>query len=237
MIVAAAIAPHGELDAAPATRAAMEELRRRVTQAEPDGLVVVTPHNVHVERHFAVVVAARVGEREVDRELALDVLAAMRSRGLEALAVSFGGNEPAEAEMPMDWGVEVPLAFLPEAPLVVVSPARDRRLEEHVSAGAAIAAAADGRRLAVVASADHGHAHSADGPYGFDEAAAEYDELVVRAVREGRLGDLLALGDLAAQARADSLWQLLVLHGAIGDRRLELLAYEIERYYGMLVAC
>ena len=237
MIVAGVIAPHGEMDRAPATRAAMEELGRRVARTEPEALVVVTPHNVHVERHFAVVVSARVGAREVDRGLAAAVLAELRSRGLEAVAVSFGGNDPAEAAMPIDWGVEVPLAFLPEVPVVVVSPARDRRLEEHVSAGVAIAAASGERRIAVVASADHGHAHSADGPYGFDPAAAEYDERVLAAVREGRLSSLLELADLAARARADSLWQLLVLQGAIGDRPLEVLSYEVERYYGMMVAC
>lgn len=237
MIVAYAIAPHGELEDAPATRGGMELIRERVSAATPDSVVVVTPHNVHVEDHFAVIVSAHVGERRTDRELAAAILAAARARGLAALGVSFGGNDPSEAETPLDWGTEVPLAFLPEVPIVVVSPARDRRLEEHVSLGAAIATAAEDRRVALVASADHGHAHDAAGPYGFDPAAAQYDERVVAAVRASRLGDLLELGDLAARAKADSLWQLLVLHGAIGDdAQLELASYERPSYYGMLCA-
>jgi len=61
MIVAAAIAPQ----ATPAfdlgaTRDALEEIGRRFAGAEPAAIVVVTPHNVHVSGHFAVVDAATV---------------------------------------------------------------------------------------------------------------------------------------------------------------------------------
>ena len=48
-----------ELDAG--IRAAMEELGRRFDAADVETAIVVTPHNVHVEGHFAVVTAARVG--------------------------------------------------------------------------------------------------------------------------------------------------------------------------------
>ena len=38
-------------------------------------------------------------------------------------------------------------------------------------------------------------------------------------------------------AKADSLWQLLVLQGAAGEHaRADLLAYAAPTYYGMLVA-
>jgi aromatic ring-opening dioxygenase LigB subunit len=237
MIVAYAIAPHSDLDDAPATRGGMEAICERVASAVPESIVVVTPHDVHVEGHFAVVVSAHVGERAVDRELAHGVLAELRARRVPAVGVSFGGNDPDEAEMPLDWGTEIPLAFLPDVPAVVVSPARDRPLKEHVVAGEAIEAAAGGKRIALIASADHGHAHDVDGPYGFDPAAAEYDERILRAVRENTLADLLELGDLAARAKADSLWQLIVLHGALGtSARLELLSYEVPSYYRMLCA-
>ena len=60
----------------------MEEIGRRFEAAAPEATVVVTPHNVHVEGHFAVVDAATVAgdlaqwgepermlERQVDRDL------------------------------------------------------------------------------------------------------------------------------------------------------------------------
>lgn len=42
---------------------------------------------------------------------------------------------------------------------------------------------------------------------------------------------------LVADARADSFWQMLMLHGALGDGwRGEFLSYEAPTYYGMLCA-
>jgi len=146
--------------------------------------------------------------------------------------------------MPLDWGTEVPLAFLGAPRVVVVSPARDVRMEEHVRAGAAIARAANhtsnsllqGKRVGLVASADHGHAHDPDGPYGFDPAAARYDVLLREILASNRLDFAPLAGDVEA-AKADSLWQLLVLQGAVGEgARADVLASAAPTYYGMLVA-
>ncbi|MDQ2912996.1 MAG: extradiol ring-cleavage dioxygenase, partial [Chloroflexota bacterium] len=128
----------------------------------------------------------------------------------------------------------------PQVPAVVVSPARDRPLEEHVRAGQALAraAAASGKRVALIASADHGHAHDPDGPYGFDPAAAAYDETLVRLVQEDRLSGLLGLKPAFVEAaKADSWWQLAMLYGALGEGwRGEFLSYEASTYFGMLCA-
>jgi aromatic ring-opening dioxygenase LigB subunit len=125
-------------------------------------------------------------------------------------------------------------------PVVVVSPARDHAPADHVRAGQALAqvAAASGKRVAIIASADHGHAHRADGPYGYDPAAADYDARVAALVRANRLGDLLDFDPaFVAAAKADSFWQLLLLHGALGDAwRAEFLSYEAPTYFGMLCA-
>jgi aromatic ring-opening dioxygenase LigB subunit len=247
-----------ELDLGRATREGMEELRRRFEAARPDATILFTPHNAHVERHFGVVVAAALKgglgdflpggaaelrlECPVDRDLARDVLGALDDAGIPAVGVSFGGNVAEESIMPLDWGTFVPLWHLggrtdPQVPVVLVSPARDRPPEEHVRAGAAIASAARGR-VAVVASADHGHAHSADGPYGFDPAAAAFDSRIVELVESGRLDRLVELDPgLVADAKADSWWQLLLLAGAVGGHgTVELLSYEAPTYYGMLCA-
>jgi aromatic ring-opening dioxygenase LigB subunit len=128
----------------------------------------------------------------------------------------------------------------PPVPLVVVSPARDRTLEEHVRAGRALARAAaeSGKRVALIASADHGHAHDSSGPYGFDPAAAQYDARVVGLVEKNRLAGLLDFDPpFVDAAKADSWWQLLMLHGALGDGwHAEFLSYEAPTYFGMLCA-
>ncbi len=266
-LVYACIAPHGDLaipEACPpeyahvaaATRAGMTELGRRFERAVPDVVVVLTPHGLHVEGHLAVSVAGRMAgaleeapatalDVPVDRPLALAIVDELRAAAVPAVGVSYGGNDPTEAVMPLDWGSLIPLWYLggrhvPPVPVVVVAPARDLSVDVHVEAGAAIARAvsATGRRAALVASADQAHTHRADGPYGFDPAAREHDERIVALIREGRLG---AVRDIAPSlidaAMPDSWWQMLMLLGAIGETwRPELLCYEVPTYYGMLCA-
>jgi aromatic ring-opening dioxygenase LigB subunit len=233
-LVFACIAPHGDVDLAPELRPAMEELGRRCEAAAPDVAVVVTPHSVHIDGHFAVVSAGQVGEWETDRALAAELLEVP----LPILGVSYGGNDPASAQFPLDWGTEIPLTFVSAPRVVVVSPARDLPLEQHLQLGRVLASDTllHGKRVALVASADHGHAHDPDGPYGFDPAAAAYDARLQEILASERL-DFLPLAETVEPAKADSLWQLLVLQGAVGERaRADVLAYAAPTYYGMLVA-
>jgi aromatic ring-opening dioxygenase LigB subunit len=145
----------------------------------------------------------------------------------------------------MDWGVLIPLWFMggradPPVPLVVITPARDLSAEDHIKAGAAVAAAAgeSGLRVAFIASADHGHAHDPQGPYGFDPAAKQYDELICDIVRDDHLDRLASIPlELVESAKADSWWQLLMLHGATAKGwRGRLVSYEAPTYFGMLTA-
>jgi aromatic ring-opening dioxygenase LigB subunit len=262
-LVFAAIAPHGTLPEAPVenaekTHEALAELGRRFEVAQPDATVVLTPHNVHVEGHFAVVLAGTLAGAlaefdapevslscPVDRELATATVVALHDDDIPVVGVAFGANDWAAATAPMDWGVLIPLWVMggraePQVPAVVVSPSRDRPAEEHVRAGAAVARAANesGKRIALIASADHGHAHDPNGPYGFDPAAADFDARVVELVKENRLGDLLGFDPgFVEAAKADSWWQLLMLHGALGERWSgEFLSYEASTYFGMLCA-
>jgi len=262
-LVFAAIAPHGTLPEAPVpgaekTHEALAELGRRFDAAASEATIVLSPHNVHVEGHFAVVLAGTLSgslaefdapEVElscpVDVELATQAIVALHDGGIPVVGTSFGANDPGAATAPMDWGVLIPLWFMggrsePQVPAVVVSPARDRPIEEHVRAGQALAraAAASPKRIALIASADHGHAHDPEGPYGFDPAARAYDETLVRLVQEDRLSDLLELDPVFVEAaRADSWWQLAMLHGALEDGwRGDLLSYEASTYFGMLCA-
>jgi aromatic ring-opening dioxygenase LigB subunit len=171
-----------------------------------------------------------VGEWETDAALAAALLEAQ----LPILGVSYGGNDAASAEFPLDWGTEVPLDFMRAPKVVVVAPARDRPLEEHLRLGEAIAALPG--RVALIASADNGHAHDPDGPYGFDPAAADYDARLQEILASDRV-DFLPLAEVVEPAKADSLWQLVVLQGALKETaEADVLAYAAPTYYGMLVA-
>jgi aromatic ring-opening dioxygenase LigB subunit len=234
----------------------MEELGRLFAAARPDVVVVATPHNVHIANALGVIVSSRVAgdlpgsdpsialDVPTDDDLAWAILRAFAEAGLPATGVSFGSNDPATAVAPMDWGVLIPLWFMggrhdPPVPLVVVTPARDLSADTHVAAGAAIARAAllADRRVAFIASADHAHAHLEGGPYGFHRAAAEYDALVAGLVRSGRLQGLLEIpAQMVEDAKADSWWQMLMLHGATAGWRGRLISYEAPTYFGMLTA-
>ncbi len=253
MIVFAAIAPHGGQvfdEPEGATRQGMEELGRRFAAARPTAVIVLTPHGLHVDDHFAVVRSLRVegdaarwsdsGERYEgpgDPELAADCIAELQMEGLPALGITFGSTVAGASTMPLDWGAMIPLWFM-RAPAVVVTPCRARPNSEQVRAGAALARATGLRRVALIASADHGHGHTEDGPYGFAAESAPYDERIQELVRANRLGELEAVDpEWAVAAKADSFWQLLMLHGAIGDAlEVELLSYEVPTYFGMLTA-
>jgi aromatic ring-opening dioxygenase LigB subunit len=266
-LVFAAIAPHGGLTIAEAclpeerllattTRAGMEELGRLFAAARPEAVIVATPHNVHIANAFGVVVAGRVAGRLAGappsvaldvpsaNDLAWLVLEAFAAAEVPSTGVSFGSNDPETAVAPMDWGVLIPLWFMggrddPPVPLVVVTPARDLPASAHIAAGAAIAnaAAESGRRVAFIASADHGHAHVAGGPYGYHASAQKYDALICKLVRTGRLDRLSEIpADLVEEAKADSWWQMLMLHGATEGWSGRLISYEAPTYFGMLTA-
>lgn len=275
-LVVAAIAPHGGIaipesvpveqrSLARATQEAMAELGRRFAAARPDATILLTPHNVHVERHMAVIVSGalegRLGEAPnvisgaerpgvslrvpVDREFAAAVLASLRDADIACVGVSYGGNDPASAVMPMDWATLIPLHYMggrddPPVRCVAVAPARDLSDEAHVRAGRAlgVAAEASGKRVALIASCDHGHAHDPDGPYGYAPESKEFDDRIVDIVGRNALEELLTFdAGWIARAKPDSFWQMLMLHGAIGDGwRGELLSYEAPTYFGMLCA-
>jgi aromatic ring-opening dioxygenase LigB subunit len=267
-LVVAAIAPHGsmaiaewctreERGLAANTRAAMEDLGRRFASSSPDITVVLTPHNIHVVRAMSVVLAGTMaGTLEggtapislrvpVALDLASAVVTAVGDAGVPIVGVSYGANDTAAAVFPMDWGTQVPLHFMggrddPPTPVVIITPARDLSWDAHVAAGRAIAKAAEmsGKRVALIASCDHGHAHDPKGPYGFSPASKEFDDRVVALVKRDALGELLRFDPaFVAEAKADSFWQMLMLHGAIGDRwHADFLSYEAPTYFGMLCA-
>src|SRR5688572_12427687 len=244
-------------DLAAKTRAAMEDLGRRFAAASPGVTVVLTPHNIHVERGMAVVLAGTMaGTLEggassiamrvpVDRRLAAEIAVAVGAAGVPVAAVSYGANDTAAAVFPMDWGTQVPLHFMggrddPPKPIVMIAPARDLSWDAHVTAGRAIATAAEasGKRVALIASCDHGHAHDPKGPYGFSPASKQYDDRVSAIVKREGVAELLNFDPACvAEAKADSFWQMLMLHGALRDRgRGEFLAYAAPTYFGMLLA-
>ena len=166
----------------------------------------------------------------------------LREAGLPAVGISYGSNDESLAVMPMDWGTLIPLWFLggrttsrgrssSSRPLAI------SRLADHVRAGAAVVG-----RVLGEACGDRSRAPITD----------------TRTIPKGRSGstlrppsttrgrrprpreparDVVELEPIVDAASADSLWQLVLLHGALGDGfDAELLSYECPTYFGMLCA-
>jgi aromatic ring-opening dioxygenase LigB subunit len=253
MIVFGAIAPHGnpvyEQPDGP-TANGMHELARRLEASRAEVAILATPHGTLLDGHFGVVRSSRLTEHpnqfvdashlyegDGDPELADACVTALQAAGLPVLGLTFGTVASGGSTMPIDWGAGIPLTFL-RIPAVIVTPCRALSNQDHVLAGEALALATGDRAVAFIASADHGHGHTTDGPYGFSEHSAPYDDDVQDVVRRNALRELADWDpQRAADALADSLWQMLMLHGALGDGfRAELISYEAPTYFGMLTA-
>lgn len=264
-IVFACIAPHGAevipelagdmFDDFAETRRGMEELARLMKQAKPETVILATPHGLRLEATIGVVTSEftegslKANGRNVklrctcDRALAKEVLEHAHRRELPAVGANYGTSEGPDSCMPMDWGTFIPLWFLvgqdSNTKVVVVTPSREIPLESLIRFGQTIAETAEslGRRTVFVASADQGHAHSADGPYGFHPASKEYDDIVKRAIIDNDLRPVLELASKSIEdAKPDSLWQLAILQGVLSKVPMKstLLSYQAPTYFGLL---
>jgi aromatic ring-opening dioxygenase LigB subunit len=267
MLVFAAIVPHGsdiveEIARDPSvmaqTRRAMEEVGQRFVQARPDTVVVLTPHGVMLDGAISVGMAEQAtgtlgeGKRKVglsfptDLEFAAQISDAAANLKVPTRAFVVQESEQSAPYVPLDWGAFVPLWFTarylaPPPPVVVMAPDRDLPREILVRLGVALARAGreSGKRVALLASCDQGHAHDANGPYGYDPASKVHDEAMCQAITTNELERLFAwMPDFLESAKVDSYWQTLPLIGAIAHTSLrgELLSYEAPTYFGMAVA-
>jgi len=264
----ACIAPHGSeaipelggemLQAFSETRRSMEELARLLREKNPTTVVVATPHGLRLEATIGVVTSentegtleenkGKVELRcECDKKLAKEILENAKKLKLPVVGANYGSSEGPASCMPMDWGALIPLWFFVgknenKPKVLLVTPSREIPLENLVRFGRVIAETAEvsGKNVAFVASADQGHAHKADGPYGFNPASAEFDEMVKRAVLENDLTPLFSLSpQFIEDAKPDSVWQLAMLQGILEhiSMKSRFLSYQKPTYFGLLCA-
>lgn len=234
----------------PKTRAAMQEMHRLFQEARPEAVALITPHGVVIEGAYSLGATAYcagvqeglVVEAETDRDLV--AAWAYRASARDIPVVPFALQE-ADAPLPLDWGASIPLHLLapsPHTPPVAIacpSPAISR--PHLVAWGEALAEAAEEsqKRVAFIVSADQGHGHASDGPYGFAAESASYDAAMKNAVAEDDLPRLLSWDEAWIEAaQVDSYWQTLALIGVQHHvpLRPRVLSYEVDHYFGLLCA-
>jgi aromatic ring-opening dioxygenase LigB subunit len=266
-IIWACIAPHGAetipelagdaLESFAETREAMLKMGTEVKALHPETIIIATPHNLRLQGMIGVITTEFAegsldanGNQiklhcDCDRQLARLIVQTAKQQGLPVVGVDYAAREGPTSCMPMDWGTLIPLWFLTDAgkncKIVMLTPSREIPIQDLVDFGKVVAKSSEesNRRVVFVASADQGHAHRADGPYGFNPASKQYDEMVIQAVRANNLKPLANQpSEFIENAKPDSLWQIAILEGVLeaSPMKAEFLSYQVPTYFGLLCA-
>lgn len=261
------IAPHGfsiieeisgeEKELFRPIREQMKILGKTLMQDKPDTIVILTPHGLRLKGYHAIYTTAYCRgslsgfgqtvslDYRCDVELANDILDALNERELPVVGCNYGALNGDMSNIPMDWGTLIPLWFcqseIYQPEIVVIGPTRDVPLDQHVLIGEIIAATClkSNKRIAVIASADQGHCHDENGPYGYHSASKNLDAQIMTCIEENCLKNLMDIEEaLIANGKPDSIWQMLILEGILNiePKKGKLLIYDVPTYFGMAVA-
>jgi aromatic ring-opening dioxygenase LigB subunit len=237
------------------TRQAMYQLGANLEVLAPEVIVIINPHGFRVQGALSVSVAERARadwspDVKLDFEMDSGLAHAIADKATEwhvpVVRYIYGASGGPDCFIPLDWGAAVPLyflghRFLPKPKLVHLSPMRTVPFVTHYDFGRAMGEVIkeSALRIAVVASADQGHAHGAKGPYGYHPASAQYDAWMQDILRNGNLDESLnADPQLVEDGKPDSLWPTLILAGILKEIPMKgkLLSYEVNVYFGILCA-
>ncbi len=236
------------------TIAAYEEVARRVQAANPETIVITSPHApLYRDGFFVANTPWESGslqqfgcpnERisvQVDLAFSDEVVERLQGRSITCAGAPRGAND-------IDHASFVPLHFLEQAlDLDQVNVVRiglsGLSSESHRVMGEAIADTANAleRRYVLIASGDMSHKLKESGPYGFAPEGPEFDRAVTKIFAEGRLEELFGLDDdLCERAAECGLRSFQIMAGALEatDKPYtsELLSYEGPFGVGYAVA-
>jgi len=263
-LIYACIAPHAgdlipetveDMDNVVRTRQSMQEMGAKLEGLAPEVIVIINPHGFRVENAMSISMTERAIadwspdvklEFEMDVELAHSIADKATEMNVPLVRYIYGSSGGPDCFIPLDWGAVVPLYFMghrykSKPKIVHISPMRLLPYQMHYDFGRAIGQVLkqSKKRMALIASADQGHAHNINGPYGYDVASAEYDQWMQEIVRSNRLDELLTVPPkLVEDGKPDSLWPTLVLAGALKENPMQVrfLSYEVNVYFGILCA-
>ncbi|MFD1739667.1 extradiol ring-cleavage dioxygenase [Bacillus salitolerans] len=233
------------------TRESMLKLGEAMERANPDTIIVLTPHGTRIHGQFSITDSERMLgsledhgaefqlERKVDRELARRIYEIAASKDLPIGMLNYGTSSGPYSCLPLDWGAMVPLRFMPNVPIVVITTSREVSLDRHVELGQVLKQVSEqtSKRIALIASCDWSHTHDSAGPYGFDAAASQLDEEVVQFIKTNDLEGMIGFSpEYIDAAKPDGIWQTMILAGAIPpeNRKVEFLSYEAPTYFGLI---
>ncbi|CAD5245048.1 DODA-type extradiol aromatic ring-opening family dioxygenase [Thermococcus camini] len=254
MLVGVGLMPHGNpvLEPEDEETKRLAEVLREIGEKfrDVDAYILISPHNVRMSDHLGIVLAENLvswlgfegkeipGEWKTDRELAERIYQAEKEAGMPVVDLNFASLRGEYSRWPLSWGELIPLNFLDKKPLVLITPTREVSRETLVKFGEVLGDVIESaeKRIVLIVSADHGHAHDENGPYGLRKESETYDRLIMELINENRLEELLRVPEeLVRNALVDSYWQMLIMLGAMRKAEFELKesAYACPTYFGM----
>ncbi len=214
---------------------AYEEVARRIAEAEPDVIVVTSPHAPLYRDAFHITSDAELSgsmrqfyaprervEVRIDQELARAV-----SEGCTDADIPVAGSTWRDREM--DHATFIPLWFVDQAYRAAGKEPAYRTVrtglsglsfETHRQVGhiVARAVAALGRRAVFVASGDLSHKLKEDGPYGFAPEGPEFDARIAEIFSSGELEGLFAFDERFCDRAAEcGLRSFQIMAGALEE--------------------
>ncbi|MHA1303068.1 MAG: hypothetical protein ACTSQE_14260 [Candidatus Heimdallarchaeaceae archaeon] len=243
---------------------AIKKIANEIVKNDPEILIIASPHNLRICENIGIITTEWLKgtyteeatkrssdlKWKCDRSFASKLYIKAKENNLPVVAVNFGANGGEMSALWMDWGTFIPLYFIKEAydqqkkevpPVVLITPSREipwrnlRELGKLIN----LLSEEENKKAVFIASADQGHAHNPEGPYGYDPASADFDNLVCELTKNDDLKQLFELdASFIELAKPDSLWQIFILQGIIDKTGLQnkSCVYECPDYFGMLVA-
>ena len=266
-VVLGAIVPHPaiiipevggkELSKVAATRKAMLALARKIKEAQPEAIIIITPHgavfrdavSLRVEAElrgsFAPFGAPQINHTpENDLELVQEILAVCKEMDIPTVEIAVGLRERLGLGAELDHGVLVPLHYFREegitSPLVLVGMSLlANQVLYKFGQALALAAARLRRRVVVVASGDLSHRLTPNAPAGYDAGARLFDEKITEAVREWDPQKIMDLELNLVKRAGECGWRSIIMMSGSLDGLIvksHVLSYEGPFGVGYLVA-
>lgn len=227
---------------------------------ESEFIVLLTPHGTAVENEFLLYnherfqgfyyhlnpdvsivngVPAESKEWSGDSNVNQEILSSLSQ--FEILELIQGGST---YPMTLAWGETVPLYYIQEKKVIVISIPRRRYAgveimqEELFTFGRSLYQLLQGLKetYSIVISGDLAHTHLKGGPYGFSPTAVDFDEKVMVWVKEPRnIDELLELNKTALSC---GMAGICILQGIFDEKKfiLQNSHYSCPTYFGMIVA-
>lgn len=257
MIVFAAIMPHppesvpgigekGNSKTIKKTLKSFDQLRAGLEKADPDVVVVISPH-AHLEQYsFAINSASELvgsfadfGLKKTyayvnDLEIVKELFSACIVKELPAQLY----------EDCLDYGTLIPLYYLTKntKPKIVHLSFSFMDYDFHYRYGQILQKIVDDntqKRVAIIASGDLSHKLSSKSPVGFSPKAQEFDRLMLRYLKENDIKSIMKLKkSLVAEVAECGIRSFMILFGVLHGKKykFKLLSYESPMGIGYLTA-